>query len=283
MKTAVPLFLFWLAFGSLIHASELPQEWILKPSLLFSADGKWLTQDGAPYTGVMKIELHDVDRKTSAPIGDPRFTKIFRIQAGMEEGEAAFLNSEGKVVQSTFYKDGKKDGPEEIITPSFGSATCRTQYRRGLMDGRSEGFSETGEVEWMVLFRNGIPASFRYEGDVVLVGQENVRRRHDGLLYVADSPTPFAGVIVEFYINGRLKSFSEYKAGLQEGVGALWHPSAAIYVYHEYRRGKMHGASLKWNGFNETRDLDSFHFLLDGKLTIGHAPHQMKADNENEP
>lgn len=280
MKTSIPLLLFWLAFGSLIHGSGLPQEWISTPILLFSADHKWQTQDGVPYTGVLKTELHDVHRRTSAPIGDARFTKIFNIKAGLEEGEAIFLNSEGKVVQRTWYKNGKKDGPEELLTPAFGAATCRTQYYQGLMHGKSEGYSETGELEWMVLFKNGIPAPFRYKGDVVLVGQANVRRRNDGLLYVADSPVPFAGAIVEFYINGRLKSFGEYKAGLQDGVGALWHPSGAIYIYHEYRRGKMHGASLRWNGFDETRDLDSFHFLLNGELTIGHAPQQMKAENE---
>jgi len=182
-------------------------------------------------------------------------------------------------VQRTFYKDGKKDGSEEMLTPAFGSATCRTQYHQGLMHGKSEGFSENGELEWMILFKNGIPASFKYEGRVVLTEQDNARRRDDSLLYITDSPMPFTGVIVEFYINGRLKSFSEYKDGLQDGLGVLWHPSGGIEVYHEYRRGKEHGASLRWMGFGEMKDLDSFYFSIDGKLTISHAPYQMKIES----
>ncbi len=279
MKTSLIHFLFWLTTGSLIHASELPQKWISKPQLFFSTDRRWLTQDGTPYTGVVKIDLHKVDRETSAPIGDSLFAKTFQIQAGREEGEATFQNAEGKIVQRTFYKDGKKDGSEETLTPAFGSATCRTQYHQGLMHGKSEGFSENGELEWMILFKNGIPASFRYEGRVILAEQENARRRDDSLLYIADSPMPFTGVIAEFYISGRLKSFSEYKDGLQDGLGVLWHPSGGIEVYHEYSRGKEHGASLRWRGFGEMKDLDSFYFSIDGKLTISHAPYQMKIES----
>ena len=79
-------------------------------------------------------------------------------------------------------------------------------------------------------------------GERVVDHNPTVNRR--GLIYEANSETPFTGTLVVYYSNGQKFMESEYHNGKLHGEMICWFPNGQRQSYCEYRDGKKHGKSI---------------------------------------
>ncbi len=82
------------------------------------------------------------------------------------------------------------------------------------------------------------------------LAQEMPRERltqREGRWYVADRNLRFSGAMVERYENGQIKSRSEIRQGLLEGVSEGWHTNGQKQVTEHFHAGVSHGLRTKWH------------------------------------
>jgi len=77
----------------------------------------------------------------------------------------------------------------------------------------------------------------------VLAGDLSLR---DQRLYWKDEVVPFAGIMIENYANGLLKSRSTLSNGVLHGLSEGWHTNGVLQVREHFQNGVSHGLRTKW-------------------------------------
>jgi antitoxin component YwqK of YwqJK toxin-antitoxin module len=69
----------------------------------------------------------------------------------------------------------------------------------------------------------------------------------DGKLFEKGAPTPFTGIMVDYYPDGVIKSRSQVAAGQLHGLSEGWYTNGLLQVSETFQAGVSHGTRTKWH------------------------------------
>lgn len=88
-------------------------------------------------------------------------------------------------------------------------------------------------------------------------------QRVDGRWWRSGAARPLDGVMVERYADGSMRTRSEVRDGLLDGISEGWTPAGQLEVRESFRRGVSHGLRTRWYASGVKR---SEAMIVDGQI-----------------
>ena len=175
--------------------------------------------------------------------------------AGKPDGVELYPHPWMGVLKRISYKDGLKDGPEQIFGSTNGRLALRTEipWKAGKIDGVRKNFHTNGSVANETPYADGVEQgeakSYDEKGVITrTVKYEKGKRVGDMTDYwpgtdkkqrvVPYADGKIAGVVKEFYLDGKVKTESPFKDDRKHGVEKSYDASGAVVATNYWLNGE---------------------------------------------
>jgi antitoxin component YwqK of YwqJK toxin-antitoxin module len=190
----------------------------------------------------LKVEKAPEKNPSGKPTTPPKEIKILReeyyvLQTDTNTRHGAykkFSGIDGKLLESGFYKMGKKDS---LWLEFYEGGMLKSQsfYRNGTKTGEASYYSYEGELLYKEIFRYEDPS------DPVNGNYQKTDKENKILALGKIRNQNLDSILTEYYEGGAIKARSSFKEGLRDGPTFVYTRDGKIWQKAEYREGKMEG------------------------------------------
>ena len=191
-----------------------------------------------------------------------RWRKIGAYKSGEEDGTWKLWDDDDKLIREINYKDGILDGVWKSWYEN-GQLESEGIYKSDKPDGIWKSWYKNGKLHAEGLFKTGLLISYKSwfkNGNQEMVeyfkGKKSYKEFYLGCLYRAklDLNLPIYcddefirdGEYQEWYENGKMKEFGNYKSDKQDGLWRSWYKNGKLQEMGTYKDGYKDGVWKTW-------------------------------------